>query len=218
MTGEYIEKSFKDRYGSDVLFQDEYIHSRIRVYEKICRIAKDLKIKSLLDIGCSFGLLVEICNAKGIDASGFDLPIETLRRFHEKLDYSRGKFFYGSANDEKVFDGLGDKGFEAVTVLDALRYFERPELLTRINAGILIVKEVADNFYIRAQRRKVETIPDLRLYSPFSLLERFKNYKVQKIFLSRFIMGINNPGWTTMGLVNCLPTYTVVLRRCAGTA
>ena len=210
---ELLEKKYQDRYTNDIVFQNEYIHHRAKVYRRISEILGDLGVKSSLDIGCSFGLLVEICNAKGIDAFGFDLPIDNLREFHEKLDYSKGKFIYGSIDDEAVLDTLRHKEVEAITILDSLRYFGRPELIENIGAKNLIIKEVSDNLYIRNQRKKMETIPDLRLYTPVSLLEMFKKYKPIRIYVSKFILHINHPSRQTLNLVNYLPTYTIVLQR-----
>lgn len=208
-----LEKKYQERYTNDPIFQNEYIHFRTKVYRKISEIAENLKIKSLLDIGCSYGLLVDICNARGIDTFGFDLPIDSLKQFHQKLEFSKDKFIYGSIDDEAVFHSLGQKGFEAVTIIDSLRYFEHPEFIRRINARFLIIKEVSDNLYIRRQRKKVETIPDHRLYSPTLLLDVFNKYKALRIYLPKFILRVNNPGQTALKVINYLPTYTIVLQR-----
>jgi hypothetical protein len=33
----------------------------------------------VLEVGCSFGFLIERCNVEGIDAFGLDLPVENLK-------------------------------------------------------------------------------------------------------------------------------------------
>jgi len=44
-------------------FQKEYLsHKRIRLYQKIVSMIKELGLKLILDIGCGYGLLCEEAN------------------------------------------------------------------------------------------------------------------------------------------------------------
>ncbi len=151
-----LERLYYDYYSNHNISQNIYIGQRIRVYQNIYAILKDLNIKSLLDIGCSFGLLVDICNAQEINAVGLDLPIDSLKHFHQNLKYSANKFLYDSVDNGDNFDIFRDKAFDAITIIDSLRYFGHPEFIKKINATFIIIKEVSNNLYIRKYRKNAK--------------------------------------------------------------
>lgn len=62
-----IIKKYLNLYEYDQSFQEYFLYKRIMTYRKIVSIIEDLGVNSVLDIGCSYGLLVEEANAKGID-------------------------------------------------------------------------------------------------------------------------------------------------------
>ena len=117
-----IEQFYKDMFNHDVLFQSSYQDQRIDLYLKLLKIIKELSITSIIDMGCAYGLFIEICNQSGVDAFGFDLPIENLKNFHQGLRLSNHKFFYGTINDEKFQIDHKLPEVEAFSIFDVLRH------------------------------------------------------------------------------------------------
>jgi len=135
----FIEEFYKEKFSFDDTFQKLYQEERMVLYEQILKIIKELKISSLLDVGCSFGLLVERCNLEGIDAYGLDLPVDNLKKYHQNLPHSQGKFLYGSVNDNAFWETVKPKEFEALIILDTLRHISNPENLTKLNYKYIII-------------------------------------------------------------------------------
>lgn len=188
-----------------------YINNlRLRVYKRILRVLASLPIRSLVDIGASYGLLVEICNAYGLDAYGVDFPLARIMDFHATLAHARDRFIYGSIEDEEIVDKLANRGFDAVVILDSLRYFAHPSSLNRIRPSFFVIKEVCNNNHTRKRRQEREF--DVRLYSPLACSELFPDYRIARIYMSKHIASIPNPSkWMLSAYNAILPTYTLVL-------
>jgi SAM-dependent methyltransferase len=198
------------------LYEDQnlskvYLYKRISLYRKIVSVIEDLGINSILDIGCSYGLLVEEANAKGIDAWGLDLPIEKLQEFHSKLPLSKGKFIYGEVEDDSVIRQFSKKKVLGITLLDTLRNMKSVKNILKLEPHFIIIIEVSNNFYIRRKRRKEWM--DLHLYSPCDYLKIFPEYSVIRIYSSKFLFHVEKPNFLCLKLMNLLPTYTIVLER-----
>ena len=207
--GNNMKKKYQDIFTSST--SQVYLSKRNRLYAEIFNIVRNLKISSLLDIGCAYGILVELCNTHGINAFGVDFPIDNLREFHDLLKYSKGKFVYGCVDDKDFIEKIANYKFSAIVILDSLRFFEKPENLNRLGTELLIIKEVSNNFYI-VKRRKSEF--DIRLYSPSECLKIFPEYYVFRIYSSRFLIRIDNPNLLYLNAINLLfPSYTIILRR-----
>ena len=206
-----IIKEYSNLYEGDQNSSKEYLYKRISLYRKIVSIIEDLGINSILDIGCSYGLLVEEANAKGIDAWGLDLPIKKLQEFHSKLPLSKGKFIYGQVEDDSVIRQLVGKKFQGITLLDTLRNLKNTKNILKLEAQFIIIKEVSNNFYVRRKRRKAGI--DFQLYSPYDYLKIFPEYSVLRIYSSKFLFHIEKPNFLCLKLMNLLPTYTIVLKR-----
>ena len=210
-----ITTKIEDRYSqiysnADQQWEHLYKNQRLRVYNRVLRVLADLPIRSMVDIGTSYGILVEICNEYGIDAYGVDFPLAGIMDFHSTLKHARNKFIYGSIEEKDTVDQLANRGFDAVVILDSFRYFSHPASLNRIKPSFFVIKEVCDNTQTRQRRQKREF--DVRLYSPWSCSKLFPDYRIARIHMSKHIASIRNPSkWMLSAYNVILPTYTLVL-------
>lgn len=209
-----IERHLDDLFSHDPLFQSAYQDQRMDLYLKLLNIVKDFKIKSIIDIGCAYGLFVEICNQSEIDAYGFDLPIENLQNFHQKLELSKQKFIYGSVNGDDFYNGNKLANVEAFSIFDVLRHILQPENLTKLKTKYVIIRELSNNIYLRAGRKKQKLNLDVSLYSPIQCLKLFNDYSPVQIHFYHYKLKINNPNFLTLWAINAIfPSYTLVLKR-----
>ena len=207
-----FDKVYNEMFSNNEHFKDVYLNKRGKLYSKILEIAGSLGVSSMLDIGCAYGLLVEEANRKGLDCWGMDLQIDELKRIHKTLPLSSDKFIYGTIEDRGVVSLIGQKGFDAVLLLDTLRSLGDPGGLACLTPRYIIIKDACDNARIR--KRPQETILRVKLYSPASLLETFPGYHIRTIYPSRFLFRINSPSAVTCALINSVfPTYCVVLEK-----
>lgn len=207
-----FDKVYDEMFSHNEHFKDVYLNRRGKLYSKILDIAGGLKISSMLDIGCAYGLLVEEANKKGLDCWGMDLSIDELKRIHKTLPLSSEKFIYGTIEDKEIVSRIEEKGFDAVLLLDTLRSLGDPGSLASLTPRYIIIKDACDNARIR--RRPQETILRVKLYSPAGLLKTFPGYHLRTIYPSKFLFRINRPSAITCGLINSVfPTYCVVLER-----
>lgn len=203
-----LRQFYERHYAYDATFQQVYTKRRVRLYRKLADIASELGVRSLLDIGCSFGLLMELCNERGIDAWGVDLPIAELQQFHLELSHSHGKFYYGSVTD--LVDCWDPTQFEMVCLVNTLIHIPEAERLSRLRPRYWLIKEVSANPYIRYRRRR---LPDVRLYAPNELLQMFSGYHIERLYPTRFIACLRRPSRAMCKVVNALfPSYTVLLQ------
>ena len=210
----FIEEFYKEKFSFDDTFQKLYQEERMVLYEQILKIIKELKISSLLDVGCSFGLLVERCNLEGIDAYGLDLPVDSLKKYHQNLPHSQGKFLYGSINEGAFLETVGSKDSGALILLDTLRYIVYPNNLAILNYKYIIIREVSNNFYITLLRNKQNDNIDVKLYSPLECLKLFRNYYPYQIRFYRYSKNLNLPNKWGLVFINAIfPSYTLVLKR-----
>lgn len=204
-----VEKIYSEKFTTNSEFQREYLFRRSKLYRKIISLAHKLRINSLLDIGCAYGLLVEYANANGIDAYGLDLPIDNLKQFHGKLKHSQGKFKYNSL--EELVNSAEKMDFQLIVILDTLRHIENCACLNDLGAEWVIIKEVSSNFYVRRMRKKQF---DIKLWSPNECLNLFYSYKAYGIYPSKFIFRVTNPGRLSLNAINLLfPSYSLILKR-----
>jgi len=212
-----IEEFYKEKFSFDDTFQKLYQEERMVLYEQILKIIKELKISSLLDVGCSFGLLVERCNLEGIDAYGLDLPVDNLKKYHQNLPYSQGKFFYGSINEGAFLETVGSKvsgASGALIILDTLRNIVHPENLAILGYKYIIIREVSNNFYIARLRKNQKDNIDVKLYSPMECLKLFCSYYPYQIRFYRYSKNLNLPTKWGLFFINAIfPSYTLVLKR-----
>jgi SAM-dependent methyltransferase len=211
ITTKFIEDRYRQIYSNaDQEWEDLYKNRRLRVYKRILRVLADLPIRSVVDVGASYGLMVDICNEYGLDAYGVDFPLPSIIDFHATLKHAKNKFIYGSIEDEDTIDTLADKRFDAVVILDSLRYFENAVLLNKISPRFFIIKEICDNNHTRQRRQKGEF--DVRLYSPLSCSHLFPDYRIESIYASKHVASIPNPSNWMLSAYNVIfPTYTLVL-------
>jgi hypothetical protein len=197
---------YLDNYG-DPQFRQIYLRDRKPTYSKVRRIIEGLNVRWVLDIGCSFGLLVEDLNEHGIVAHGRDLPIPELQAFHPTLEHSAMSFTYGDVSELKL---PIPSQRSAVTVLDSLRQFDESAPLTRLRPEFWIIKETGTRSYIVKQRTPEDQV---RFYSPQDLLEIFDGYVAHEIYAPRFSFRVRSPGSRMLRFFNHFPTYTLVLKR-----
>lgn len=205
-----IAQMYSELFSDNSNFQKVYLIKRSKLYQKIVSILHELKVTSLLDIGCAYGLLVELANANGIDAYGLDLPIDNLMKFHSQLRFSKDKFIYGSLEDQSLIKEIAQKEFQAITVLDTLRHIEKFENLNNLKAEMLIIKEVSDNYYMRRRRR---TQFDVKLWKPSDYEEKFPSYKISRIYSSKFLFKIKKPNGLILKAFNLFPSYTIIMEK-----
>ncbi len=192
-------------------FRDTYLYRRTRLYEKVLQIVSAYGARSVLDIGCAFGQFVEICNASGIEAIGVDLPIDDLRRFHEQLPNSHGRFLYGDVGTDDVLEHLAQYEFDVAVILDTLRHIEGFYKIPRIKAHVFLIKEASNT---RRARKKQRIQAPVRFWSPAEVADLFSDCTPDRIYAPKFLFHINRPGPLTLRTFNLLsPTYTIVLRR-----
>ncbi|MCX7829464.1 MAG: hypothetical protein N2445_00175 [Acidobacteria bacterium] len=206
-----FEKKYKELFSTNECFKKTYLVDRMKLYMRIVKLMKSLDIKSALDIGCAYGLLVEAAVANGIDCWGLDYPIEELKNYHSKLPLSSKNFIYGSVEDEKQEEMLSKK-FEAVILLDTLRSLRDTKNITSFSPQYIIVKDACDNN--KNRRKPIDSILSANLYGPNKLLEIFKNYEILFLYPSKFIFKLKKPSSVLIKMVNNLfPTYCAVLER-----
>lgn len=183
------------------------LSTRIPVYERIADILLRLRITHALDCGCAYGVLVELLNSRGIDAWGADLDDPEIRKYHGRLQLSKGKFYYGDITTLNL--DIPRTG-SCLVVLDTLRYISEPQRLSQLGTEYIVIKEVTSNPVMRWLRRGEF---DNRMYSPLNCAALFPEYKVAEVHTSRFIFKVTHPQPLTLSWLNLLPTYTLVLRR-----
>ena len=209
-----VEQFYFEKFSNDSAFQEIYLNNRFPVYRVILKIINRLKIKSAIDIGCAYGLLVEMLNENGVDAWGLDLPIENLQKIHQGFDFAKGKFQYGSASDPEIVQQVARRHFEAVIILDTLRYIGQPENIDTFKPEYIIVKENTDSFYRKLAKMKEKIFMEEEVYSPHRCVELFSNYGAYEIYPSKYLFRVRLPGslWLTL-IDHIFPTYTMVLKR-----
>lgn len=210
-----IDKFYHDKFNNDKAFQVVYLNERMKHYKEILNILKALNINSIIDLGCAYGLLVEMCNKAGINAYDFDLPIQHLMDFHNKLVFSVGKITYGSINNRQFSKDLNLKNVEALILLDTLRYLDKPETLKRFDVDYILIKENCYNLHLKWDRRRNKESAKhiIRDYTPSDCLSLFDNYYARQIYPSKYLFKINNPSTIALRVINAVfPTYTLVLQ------
>lgn len=208
----HIETTYLEHYTNSPIFQEAYRVKRLALYSRIISILSELGARRVLDLGCAYGILVELCNMVGIEAYGLDLPIPELQRFHDRLRYSQGKIVYCSLNRDSLPEQLMVQEWDVVVILDTLRYIESYASLTYLKPRYWLIKEVTNNIYMRYRRRHNNLV--VKLWSPGDLLELFKGYTLHVIYGTRFAFKATNPSRLSIFLYNAiLPAYTAILTR-----
>ena len=213
-----LSAAYSKVFNEDASFQREYLEDRTAMYAAVLGILRGLGARSFVDVGCAFGLLVEMGNQAGLDAWGADFSIERLKAHHAALPGSKGKFVYGDIDNEPAaVAAIAGHRPDAAVALDVMRNLEHPENLDRLGARHLVIKEVSDNWYVRLKRKEMKRIPDVRLYSPDDCLDIFPGHGAHSIYPARLLFRISRPGKFWLWLVNQLsPTYTLVLEKRQG--
>lgn len=208
-----IEKAYGERYSNSEAFRDVYKFGRKILYKRILTLLKSLGVRSAVDIGCSFGLLVDVLNENSIEAHGVDLPIPELREFHETLLHSENRFVYGSINDVSTIQKVVEIKSDAVILLDTLRFIEGLENLKLIRSQYVIVKEVSSRCLV-GRPKKGRGFPFVALLSPQKCRDVFLNYEIEWIYPSRFLLGVNRPLGLISAAINYIsPTYCMILKK-----
>ena len=206
-----IVNKYYELFENNMKFKKVYTEQRIKLYKQIVDILLMLNVNSVLDVGCAFGLLVELANQFGIDAYGLDLPIDELKMFHQSLLLSSGKFIYGSIEDNSIINQIAEKRFQAIVLLDTLRYITSIDCITKLKPEFIIVKEVNSNFVMRYIRKNQF---DVRLYSVLDLHKLFHSYNIHLLYSSKNIFAFKNPSlFFLLTIGRLLPTYTAIFRR-----
>jgi hypothetical protein len=207
------EKKYGELYAENKWFREQYRNSGGRgdLYNTIFRIVRELNVRTVVDIGCSYGLMVDLMNANDINAFGVDFPFDELKGFHKGLLHAKDKFVYGSMNEEEVIENISDIHPEAITIIDTLRNIEKPGNLSRLDPTFIIIREVSDNRRVKRQRKDEF---DVRLYSPLDLLKVFSDYTPHRIYFCRYRLRIRRPPKFVLYAINAVfPSYTIVLKR-----
>ena len=206
-----IAKKYDELYTENQWFQEQYKHTRRSLHESIVRIVQDLNVGHVVDIGCSYGLMVDLLNENNIDACGLDLPIATLKEFHKQLSHATDKFLYGSVENESVIELIAEKRPQAIILIDTLRYIEKPTNLRRIAPDFIIISELSDN---RRMRKKRANEFDIKLYSPMDCLQLFPEYWASRIYFYRSRFRIRRPSSIALRTITAMfPSYILVLKR-----
>ncbi len=188
------------------------MEGRQNLYNKIFHITRALKVKSVLDIGCAYGQLIRMLNKAGVISYGLDLPIEELIQYHTNQNNSN--IILGSIANPDIISRVSQLQVEMVIILDTLRYLEDKSIINffkSMNPSFILIKEVSDSTVMRYMRRNEN---DLRLVSPAAIRKLFPDYKVQKIYISKFLANLSYPNGILLKLVNLIsPTYTLLLTR-----
>lgn len=206
-----FEEIYKNNYKNDN-FKKVYLEGRQNLYNKIFHITRALKVKSVLDIGCAYGQLIRMLNKAGVISYGLDLPIEELIQYHTNQNNSN--IILGSIANPDIISRVSQLQVEMVIILDTLRYLEDKSIINffkSMNPSFILIKEVSDSTVMRYMRRNEN---DLRLVSPAAIRKLFPDYKVQKIYISKFLANLSYPNGILLKLVNLIsPTYTLLLTR-----
>ena len=205
-------KRNSERYGKwfqKPEFQEVYKKRRYKLYRKIVRLIQEYPCSTVLDIGCAYGQVVEMCRDAGMAAYGFDLPIPELVN-QPKPDSMRQAFVYGNVE-------LGDLSqlpavnWHLVCLIDTLRFLSDVSSVNQLKPRYFLIKDSCRGKRLRAQTRVGVAIPT---YSLDKLLEHFGDYEFHTLFTSRFLFRFRRPGRMTIWLVNKIfPTYIAVLQR-----
>jgi SAM-dependent methyltransferase len=207
-----VEEFYQKQY-SNYQFQRIYLKQRTSHYLWVLRIIQELGSPSVLDIGCSYGFLVELCNKNGIDAYGLDLPFEEIIRFHENLSYSKGKFIYGNIGKEDFSYMINSLKIDTITMMDTFRYITKTDYINKINANYIIIKDISIALYNNWFKKGVNPL-NLGRYSPQNCLEIFKEYDPYEIYTSKHIFKKRYPGRFSLHIINAIsPTYSLILKR-----
>jgi hypothetical protein len=211
-----IVQFYQDEYARQS-FSHVYLEERMDHYANILRIIKKLNVSSIIDIGCSFGKLVELCNKSGISSYGIDLPIENLKQYHARLTLSRDKIFYGIIGRDDFLNIINENKIDTAIISDTLRYIEHPEKLNGLKFNYIIIKEISKKFcelYYRLRQKRQIPWHYAHLYSPAACLELFQDYYPYEIYCSKHLVRVSRPGRLTLSVINILsPTFTLVLKR-----
>jgi SAM-dependent methyltransferase len=206
-----VEEWYQAKFSGTKAWYTAYVCSRKPAFEKLLRAVRQHPCKRILDVGCAYGIFVEILNENGLESFGVDFDNLELRKFHSTLKYSAGRFFYGNLESEQLLSEIKQLNFDTVTVCHTLRYFSNPSLLAELQPERFIIQEVANTTRTR-KGRKNEV--DVALYSPVELVGHFPGYEIEDLYVAKFVAGFHRPGARLCRLVNMIsPTYTAVLKQ-----
>jgi hypothetical protein len=206
-----IEKWYQDKFNAGDAWFTKYVHLRRPAYARLLNAMRRHPCKRILDVGCAYGIFVDMANTMGFEAHGLDLDNPELRRFHQTLAHSAGRFFHGSLNCAGVRDAVRALNFDTIVATHTLRYLADPSVLLDLQPARFIISEVSNT--ARRRKRRIREM-DVALYSPSDLLRHFPGYTIEYLYVSRFLLGLCHPGRPLCHLVNSIsPTYTVVMRR-----
>jgi 2-polyprenyl-3-methyl-5-hydroxy-6-metoxy-1,4-benzoquinol methylase len=205
-----LEEIYQEQYARSESFRNIYLSGRMPKYEELANLIRGLGARSVLDLGCAYGQMVESLNASGVETWGIDLPVPVLQEYHAKLQRSSGRFLYGTVNEEPFVREAACRGYDLVCIIHTLRHITRVDHLLLLRPRWFLIQEGGDNFLIRFKRRRER---DIRLWSPADLLGAFPGYFARRIWSTRFLFKVDRPGATALALMNLMPTYTILLER-----
>lgn len=206
---EYNKHRYERGYH-DSGFSKLYLEKRTNLYESVVRIINKLNCRTVLEIGCSFGLLVDRCNSEGIDAYGVDFDIDSLKEYHRTLG-CKDKFFYGSIDDNEVVQNLCFQDWDIVICLDTLRFLTTIDSFHALNPNYLYLKESCNNRRVIESRKNQK---DFRLWSPLEIVNEFTDYFAYRVYLPRHLLSFRHPAPWLLKTINAVsPTYHLIMKR-----
>jgi len=208
---------YDEYYKSDDVIK-YFTEDRKYTYSKVADILYSYKIKTVLDIGTSTGIMIKTLLQKGIDAYGVDFDLLQLKEIHKKMELKNRMIYL--LEDLELSQAVGlfkTKGIdiECITVLDTLRYINNFEALfddsKRQGVKYILIKEVSTTLKNTRKDRD-----EWYLFSIRSLVTvaQKNGYNLLKLFLSKFIpvpiMCYKIPYF--LNVCELSPTFTVVLK------
>lgn len=206
-----MEEVYNKDYIENSSFRKVYQTESLKRYEKLLSIIYSTGVHNALDIGCSYGQLVEAMNKNGIETYGVELPISVLMESHRELNNSE-KFLYGSVNDDVFLHTLRVRSYDLISLFHTLRYIKNPERLSLLSPKYFLIQEVSNNILLR-YLRKNDISDGNYLWSPSNLLNAFPSYFVRSIWSTKFLFKIDKPNMISSFFMNLLPTYTILLEK-----
>ena len=190
-----VQRHFENTSYTDLRFEREFLESK-RIYfdyllDSIERFFPAKATLSLLDVGASYGHLLDQCRVRGHAAAAVEL-VSTLRQRLEQ----RGYVAYRTVEEVPP-----EQKFDVITFIDSLYYLEEPfEILRRASSilqedGLLLIRIPNRTPILDAARAlKMEITTSLFLDSKHNY-----SYKGIKILCERAGLSIERVDWRERG-------------------
>jgi 2-polyprenyl-3-methyl-5-hydroxy-6-metoxy-1,4-benzoquinol methylase len=94
-------------YYDDMYLHDDRTYERSRaspyypLFSKVCQLAKEAELGTVLEVGCGSGVLAEMLIASGMRYEGFDISPVAIEKARKRNP--EGRFFVGDATDPAAY-------------------------------------------------------------------------------------------------------------------